>query len=738
MTSDKPTKKLFDSISLQRSLVLNLALLIAATSAAILGATYFLGARQSVAIASKNLIKSTNEKTADRLQTLMEDVSKNLLIARQWGGSGSLDLKDPALLSARFIPMLSQYAQVSSMLIANERGEEWMMLRDGNTWRNRLTRADEWGPRAHWMRWDSVDSLLGEWDEELDYDARRRPWFQGAMGTSTPAEIFWTTPYTFFTTKDPGITASTRFSVAGDTAQYVLAFDVLLLDISLFTTSTPVGQNGMCLVLSDDGRVVGLPAHTRFKSVSEVRASVLQTPSELNIPVLNHAYATWKQKNQPSEAPYSFHAGGQSWWGAFKPFAPSPNREFWIAAFVPESDFGAGIAQWRNYVILVTVIALIVAILMAIYLARKYGLPLRELAIESRRVRDLALAGPQRNDTDQTITFRQPKEAGITEIDELADDIEEMSTQLEAKSRELAEYNRTLERRVAERTKDLNEKNQELSDALRKLKNAQQQLILKEKMASLGNLVAGVAHEINNPIGAIRSAADLSKRCMAQLDEAIAQGALNPHCDQEMVKKVEKAVAVLSDNTRLTATAVSRIAEILGSLKSFSRLDSADYFLADLHEGIESTLVLVAHLLKDRIEVVRNYGNIPRVRCYPNQINQVFMNLFVNSSQAIVGAGKIIISTSTHDGWVKIEVTDTGRGIPKENLDRIFDPGFTTKGVGVGTGLGLAISFNIIDKHKGRIWATSEVGQGATFAIELPVEGPETEQDRNARRSKST
>ena len=172
----------------------------------------------------------------------------------------------------------------------------------------------------------------------------------------------------------------------------------------------------------------------------------------------------------------------------------------------------------------------------------------------------------------------------------------------------------------------------------------------------------------------------------------------------------------------MTATAGDRITELVSSLKNFARLDEAEFQKADIHEGIDSTLTLVQHELKDKVEVVKEYGEIPKIFCYPNQLNQVFMNLFVNAVQAIEEKGTITIETSADDTNVYVQIADTGKGIPAEDLDRIFEPGFTTRGTGVGTGWGLSISYNIIQKHNGDITVESGVGKGTEFVISLPIE----------------
>lgn len=283
----------------------------------------------------------------------------------------------------------------------------------------------------------------------------------------------------------------------------------------------------------------------------------------------------------------------------------------------------------------------------------------------------------------------------------------------------LEEYRYNLENKVLDRTRALNEKNQALQEALQQLQATQHELILQSKMASLGSLVAGVAHEVNNPIGAVNSAADVSTRCIDRLLKLVdSSRSLEELKGSETFRQL---VEMLKENHRITVTAGNRIAKIVRSLKNFARLDEAEFQKADLHEGLDSTLTLVHHELRNRAVVIKDYGVLPLVYCSPNQLNQVFMNLFINASQALDGKGEIRIKTRTLDGKVSIQIADTGKGILPEHLPRIFDPGFTTKGTGIGTGLGLSICYNIIQKHKGTITVESEPGRGTEFTITLPV-----------------
>ena len=179
---------------------------------------------------------------------------------------------------------------------------------------------------------------------------------------------------------------------------------------------------------------------------------------------------------------------------------------------------------------------------------------------------------------------------------------------------------------------------------------------------------------------------------------------------------------ILEDNSHVSYTASERITQIVKSLRTFARLDEAEYQKANIHEGLDSTLTLIDHEIKDRITVTKNYGDIPEIDCYPNQLNQVFMNVFMNAIQATERDGQITIKTSFEGNMVVVTISDTGCGIQSENISRIFDPGFTTSGVGVGTGLGLPISYTIVQNHRGDIKVDSEVGEGTSITISLPVD----------------
>ena len=337
------------------------------------------------------------------------------------------------------------------------------------------------------------------------------------------------------------------------------------------------------------------------------------------------------------------------------------------------------------------------------WLVRYIAVPVQELEQAAQRVAE--------GDTGVRLEVESSDEIG-----NLAHSFNQMTIALRERQEEISRANSTLA-----------EKNRDLEQTLSKLQEAQQQLIMQEKMASLGNLVAGVAHEINNPIGAINSAANTSARSIK-----IVRAAVEKHAETLAgEKRLDRALEVLDRNNEVAVMASERIERIVRSLRNFARLDEAKFQSADLHEGLDSTLTLLDHVIKNRIEVIRDYGDLPQINCFANQLNQVFMNVINNAVQAIDSSGVITLRTRCDNEKIIIEVTDTGKGIKQEHVKHIFDPGFTTKGVGVGTGLGLSISYNIVRQHRGRIEVESEVGKGTTMRIVLPVDlrAPAAERD---------
>jgi len=275
-------------------------------------------------------------------------------------------------------------------------------------------------------------------------------------------------------------------------------------------------------------------------------------------------------------------------------------------------------------------------------------------------------------------------------------------------------------------------------DVVHDLDKAQEQLIQSEKMASIGQLAAGVAHEINNPVGFIGSNINSLKiyceelLCLLEEYETVDEYLKNNTRQWKTIEKVKKEIDLdylKQDVVKLIAEStdgVKRVKDIVQDLKDFSHVDEAEWQLIDVHAGLDSTLNIVHNEIKYKAEVIKQYGELPEVECIGSQLNQVFMNLLVNAAHAIDEHGTITIETGLTDSdWIWISISDTGKGIAKSKIKNIFDPFYTTKPVGQGTGLGLSLSYGIIEKHSGRIDVESVEGVGTTFAIWLPVKQPE-------------
>lgn len=302
-----------------------------------------------------------------------------------------------------------------------------------------------------------------------------------------------------------------------------------------------------------------------------------------------------------------------------------------------------------------------------------------------------------------------------TSLKEAKEQTERQASELLAKNEELEEKSRSLERQKSE----IEQKNSDLQSALVRLKETQQELLTKGKMAALGDLVAGVTHEINNPIGAVNSANDVARRCVNRIEKHLER--------QQTIEALRgdwdfiKSLKILRENINVTLRAGERIATMVGTLKNFARVDESTFQQVDIHEGIDSSLVLLGGELKNRVAVVRSYAEIPRIGCYPGQLNQVFINLLKNASNAIEKKGTITIQTQKENGNVVIRISDDGRGIPKDKIERIWDIGFSREGSRVKMGSGLSASLNIVQNHKGKIEVDSEVGRGTTFSVTLPI-----------------
>lgn len=254
--------------------------------------------------------------------------------------------------------------------------------------------------------------------------------------------------------------------------------------------------------------------------------------------------------------------------------------------------------------------------------------------------------------------------------------------------------------------------NASLEESNRRLRETQSQLVQSEKMASLGQLVAGIAHEINNPLAFVINGLFL-------VQEGLDRIAKEP--EESLSSAVRGRVGNMRANLRDACYGIERVKDLVSKLRTFSRLDEGKFKSVDIHESIESVLLILRHKLEDRVQIEREFNGPATLACHPGELNQVLMNVIANAIDSIEGPGKVTISTAWQDGHFVIKVRDTGRGIPEEIRPKVFEPFFTTKPVGSGTGLGLAISYGIMQAHQGSIDFSSEPGKGTEFVLTIPA-----------------
>ncbi|MDZ8184090.1 MAG: ATP-binding protein [Nostoc sp. ChiSLP02] len=511
----------------------------------------------------------------------------------------------------------------------------------------------------------------------------------------------------------------------------VVGAEIHLLKLSEFLQKLDVSRFGQVFIMERDGMLVANSAQEKPFTVANKeikRLKAMESPNQAVQSIAKHLQQHIPNfRSITNTQKLKVNVQGENFYVHVVPWRDEYGLDWLVVVGIPEKTYMAQIHANTQISTLLCFGALIVATAIGILTSRLIARPILRL-----------------NQTTQAIAFgdlqQTLEESNIHELNTLAHSFNHMAGQLHESFIALENSNAELEARVEERTV-------ELKTALSELQRTQAQVVQSEKMSSLGQLVAGIAHEINNPVNFIHGN-------ITHLDE-YTQNLLQMiylyqerHCSddpeiQALAEEIDLEFLIQDLQKMLSSMKMGteRIRNIVRSLRNFSRMDEAEFKTVDIHEGIESTLLILQHRLKEKpdrpaIQIIRDYGNLPQVECYPGQLNQVFMNILVNAMDALdeldvkrtsqqieENPSQITIHTSVVDSQsIQIAIADNAQGMPESVQNRIFDPFFTTKPVGKGTGMGMAISYQIItEKHGGKLQCFSNLGQGTNFIIQVPI-----------------
>ncbi|MEP1058318.1 MULTISPECIES: sensor histidine kinase [Cyanophyceae] len=677
-----------------------------------------------------NVVSQLRSETSNRInQQILFYLEKPYIINQTIAtgiSTGQIDIKDIKalehfswrLVNQNTVDFLQTGTPQGKSVLVERLEEGFIVARTGDTdLPNRQSyRLNNEGKRA---------TLL----ETKKFDPRTRPWYKAALKAGEPS---WSKIFVSASGLSKA-TISLSQPIYSETGSLlgVQNSNFRLSRIHDFLKSVKVGLTGQTFIVDRSGHliassVIEQPYKIRAQELEQIPAAAIENPViRATAKAVLERFSDFVSIDQSQQLDVVLD--GKRQFVQVSPIQDGHGVDWFSVVVVPESDFMAEIDANTRTTMLLCLGALAVATVLGIYTAQLITQPLRRLSQSAEAVADGAL--------DQNVALSH-----VQELNVLARSFNEMTQQLRGSFAKLEQTNEQLEQRVEERTVDLKE-------ALQELQHTQTQMIQAEKMSSLGQLVAGVAHEINNPVnfihGNVTHISEYTRDLLALVQLYQREWSNPTPAIQDKIDEIDLEFLNEDALKLLTSMEVGtdRIREIVQSLRNFSRLDEAQVKEVDIHEGIESTLLILQHRLKAKVNcpptsVIRAYGDLPLVECHPGQLNQVFMNILTNAIDALEESNldltyqaiethpnQITIRTAVIDaGWVEITIADNGPGIPEEIRQHIFDPFFTTKPIGKGTGMGMSISYQIIiEKHGGKLNCCSTVGKGTEFMIQIPI-----------------